>query len=463
MSRPPVPIGPDRTLLLRRALLADGFAEDVLLRIEGGWIAAVEPRSDERAAETLEGITLAGLPNLHSHAFQRGMAGLAERRGPAEDSFWTWREVMYRFLARLSPDDVEAIAALAYMEMLEGGFTLVGEFHYLHHAVGGTPYDDPAELSGRIVAAAAATGIGLTLLPCFYAQGGFGDAPPTPGQARFVTGPESFSRLLEGAGTHAAAWPGTKVGVAPHSLRAVSARDLAAIASLSPDGPVHMHAAEQVREVEECLAATGLRPVEWLLKHGRIGPSWCLIHATHTTGIETEALAATGAVAGLCPVTEASLGDGVFPGPPFLAAGGRFGIGTDSNVAIDAAGELRQLEYAQRLALRGRNLMSRHEGESTGLRLFREAGAGGAQALAQPMGTLAPGHRADLVVLDSNHPAFAAAGPDTWLDAWIFSGGRGAIRAVVAGGTTLVSDGCHHRREEIVKRYRHVMRRLAED
>lgn len=457
----PVRTGPDRTLLLRHALLPSGFAGNVRLRIEGGLIAAVEPDGDTAGAETIAGIALPGVPNLHSHAFQRGMAGLAERRGPAEDSFWTWREVMYRFLARLSPDDVEAIAALAYMEMLEGGFTLVGEFHYLHHGIGGAPYADPAELAARIVAAASGTGIGLTLLPCYYAQGGFAEAPPQPGQARFINNRDGFARLLEGAQTHAARWPGTRVGVAPHSLRAVSARDLAAIAALSPDGPVHIHAAEQVKEVEDCLAATGRRPVEWLLEEAGLDPSWCLIHATHMSGIETEALAATGAVAGLCPITEASLGDGVFPGPPFLAAGGGFGIGTDSNVAIDAAAELRQLEYAQRLMLRGRNLMSTVEGESTGSRLLREALAGGAQALAQPMGALAPGNRADLVVLDADNSAFAAAGPEAWLDAWIFSGGRDCIDTVVAGGTTLVEGGRHRGREAIVRRFREAMRRLV--
>ena len=452
--------GPDRLLHLRHALLPDGFARDVRVRIEGGVIAEVRATVAPDGAETIPGIALPGLPNLHSHAFQRGMAGLAERRGPAEDSFWTWREVMYRFLARLSPDDVEAIAALAYVEMLEAGFTVVGEFHYLHNDIGGAPYADPAELSGRIVAAAAATGIGLTLLPSYYAQGGFGAAPPNAGQARFVTDRDGFARLLEGAIAHATGLPGAKVGVAPHSLRAVAAHDLGAVAALSPDGPVHIHAAEQVKEVEDCLAATGLRPVEWLLEKAGLGPSWCLIHATHMTGIETEALAATGAVVGLCPVTEASLGDGVFPGPPYLAASGRFGIGTDSNVAIDAAGELRQLEYAQRLMLRGRNLMGRQEGESTGLRLVHETLAGGAQALAQPMGAIAPGNRADIVLLDAEHPAFAAATPAEWLDAWVFAGRHGCVDTVIAGGATVVEGGRHRRREPIVARYRDTMRRL---
>jgi formimidoylglutamate deiminase len=454
------PIGESRTLLLRQAFLGDRFVADLRLVIEDGWITTVEAGGSIEGAEIVEGIALPGLPNLHSHAFQRGMAGLAERRGPVGDSFWTWREVMYRFLAALRPEDVEAIADLAFAEMLEAGFTVVGEFHYLHHGVGGVPYDDPAELSSRIVAAAARTGIGLTLLPCFYAQGGFGDAPPTAGQARFVNDRDGFERLLHGAVRHAARWPGAKVGVAPHSLRAVSARDLAAIATLSPDGPVHIHAAEQTREVEDCLASTGLRPVEWLLAHADVDPSWCLIHATHLTADETEGLAASGAVAGLCPVTEASLGDGTFPGPGFMAAGGRFGIGTDSNISIDGAGELRQLEYAQRLARRGRNLMVLREGQSTGTALFREAQRGGAQALAQTMGAFAPGHRGDVVVLDDGHPAFAG-GPETWLDAWIFGAGREAVETVVAAGGTVVAGGRHRDRDEIVRRYRAVLRRLV--
>lgn len=450
-----------RSLLLAEALLPDGFARDVRVELDDdGTILAVEAERPAGGAETLAGIALPGLANLHSHAFQRGMAGLAERRSPADDGFWTWREVMYRFLAVLSPDDVEAIAAFAYLEMLERGFTAVGEFHYLHHDVDGRPYADRAEMAGRVVAAARATGIGLTLLPSFYARGGFG-APLGDGQKRFATDLDGFAALLERTRAHAGRLPGTPVGVAPHSLRAVPPEGLAAMAALAPEGPIHIHAAEQVREVEDCLAATGRRPVEFLLDEAGPDRRWCLIHATHMTPAETARLAGSGAVAGLCPITEASLGDGIFPGPAYLAAGGRFGVGSDSNIDIDAAGELRQLEYSQRLGLRGRNLMTTAPGESTGRRLFAEALAGGAQALAQPVGAIAPGRRCDLVLLDPDHPAFAGAGPETRLDAWIFSGGREAVATVVAGGRVVVRDGRHVAREPILRRYRDTMRRLT--
>jgi formimidoylglutamate deiminase len=447
---------------LQHALLPSGFAREVRVEIEAGMIASVTPGAAPDGAERIAGIAVPGMPNLHSHAFQRGMAGLAERRGPANDTFWTWREVMYRFLGRLGPEDVEAIAAFADMEMLEGGFTVVGEFHYLHHDPDGRPYADPAELAARIVAAAAETGIGLTLLPCFYAQGGFGGAAPVPGQRRFITDPDGFARLVESAGRHLSGLPGARMGVAPHSLRAVTPEALHEVVRLAPKGPIHIHAAEQVREVEDCLAWSGARPVEWLLDNAAVDGRWCLIHTTHMTPDETLRLARSGAAAGLCPLTEASLGDGTFDGPRHLAAGGRFGIGTDSNIQIDAAAELRQLEYSQRLAHRGRNVMTLDEGESTGARLFRTALAGGARALAQPTGAIAPGMRGDLVVLDAEHPALAASGPQSWLDAWIFCAGRDLINRVIAGGEVVVSGGRHRNRDRIAARYRAALARLRD-
>ena len=447
--------------LLDHAFLPSGFARDVRVEVEDGLVTAVQPGQPAGGAERLAGIALPGMPNLHSHAFQRGMAGLAERRGPANDTFWTWREVMYRFLGRLSPEDVEAIAAFAYAEMLEGGYTLVGEFHYLHHDPAGQPYSDIAELSGRIAAAASETGIGLTLLPCFYAQGGFGGRPPVEGQRRFINDLDSFARLLEGARRHLGRVPGARMGVAPHSLRAVTPEALEAVADLVPEGPIHIHAAEQWLEVEDCVAWSGRRPVEWLLENAGLDERWCLIHATHMTADETARLAESGAAAGLCPLTEASLGDGTFEGPRFLRSGGAFGIGTDSNIQIDAAAELRQLEYSQRLAHRGRNLMTLDEGESTGRRLFTSALAGGAQAMAQPMGAIAPGQRADFVVLDAGHPALAAAGPESWLDCWIFCAGQSLVKDVVAGGRHVVTNGRHHRREEIAACYRASLARVV--
>jgi formimidoylglutamate deiminase len=443
-----------RELFFDHALLPSGWARDVRISVADGSIAAVAAGASRAAADRIAGIAIPGVPNLHCHAFQRGMAGLAERRGPAADSFWTWREVMYRFLQRLSPDDVEAVAAFAYMEMLEAGFTTVGEFHYLHHDVDGRPYADLGEMAQRIAAASAQARIGLTLLPSFYAYGGFGGAPPTTAQRRFINDPDRFLDLIERSRAAVAALPAARVGIAPHSLRAVTPETLRAVCRATPDGPIHIHAAEQMREVEECVAALGRRPVEWLLENVAVDSRWCVIHATHTNDAEVKALAASEAVAGLCPLTEASLGDGIFDGASYLATGGRFGIGTDSNIRIDAAAELRQLEYGQRLLRRARNVMALREGESTGRRLLATALAGGAQALQQPIGTLVTGSRADVVVLDGDHPDLAARSGDAWLDAWIFAAGRSAVKAVLVGGETLVEAGRHVKRSAIEARFK---------
>jgi formiminoglutamate deiminase len=436
-----------QALSFDHALLPDGWARDVQIRIEAGRIAAVEPAAPGAVRYA---VGVPGLPNLHSHAFQRGMAGLAETGGPAGDDFWTWREVMYRFLDRMDPEDVEAVAAQAFMEMLEGGFTRVGEFHYLHHDPHGLPYADPAELSRRVAAAASATGLRLTLLPVFYAHGGFGAAPPAPGQRRFICTLDGFARLLEAA----RGLPGVAVGVAPHSLRAVTPDQLRAVAAMLPDRPIHIHAAEQVREVEDCLAWSGARPVEWLLDNMPVGPNWCLIHATHMTPGETERLARSGAVAGLCPVTEANLGDGIFPGAAWQALGGSYGVGTDSNVAVGAAAELRMLEYGQRLSLRRRNVMAGAAGRSTGRALFDAALAGGASALGAAPSRLAQGEPADLVAIDPD----LAPGGDRALDAWVF--GQSRVEAVWVGGEQLVAAGRHRDRPAIVARTRSSLRKL---
>jgi formiminoglutamate deiminase len=443
-----------RELFFDHALLPSGWARDVRITVADGTIAAVTEGALHSGADRVSGIAVPGLPNLHCHAFQRGMAGLAERRGPTADSFWTWREVMYHFLQRLSPDDVEAIAAFAYLEMLEAGFTTVGEFHYLHHDVDGRPYANPGEMAERIAAASAQTRIGLTLLPSFYAYGGFGGAAPAPGQRRFINDPERFLDLVRLARATVARLPQGRVGIAPHSLRAVTPATLRTICQATPEGPIHIHAAEQLREVEDCVAALGRRPVEWLLENAALDERWCVIHATHTTEREIRALAASGAVAGLCPLTEASLGDGIFDAASYLAAAGRFGIGTDSNIQIDASAELRQLEYAQRLTRRARNVLTVHEGESTGRRLLDTALAGGAQALQRPIGALASGARADIVLLDESNADLAARNGDAWLDAWIFTAGRDAVKTVLVGGATVVEAGRHKMRTAIEARYR---------
>ncbi|MGF9759711.1 formimidoylglutamate deiminase [Microvirga sp. 0TCS3.31] len=449
-----------RRLILDHALLPGGWARNVGLDIEGGAIAAVHTEASAENRERVSGIALPGLPNLHSHSFQRGMAGLAETRGPEGDSFWTWRQVMYRFLGSLTPDDVEAVAAFAMMEMLEGGFTALAEFHYLHHNVEGSPYANIAELSGRITAAAQETGMGLTLLPVFYAQSGFGGMAPMEGQRRFINSVESYSRLLESARKAASNLEDAVVGIAPHSLRAVTPDSLREVIAMAGEGPIHLHIAEQVKEVEDCLAWSRQRPVAWLLDHAPVNQRWCLIHATHLDPQEVKGIATSGAVAGLCPITEANLGDGIFEGADYIAAGGRFGVGSDSNIEISAPGELKQFEYSQRLKHRARNVLAEREGQSTGRSLYEKALSGGAQALGRRIGAIAEGHRADIVVLNADHPDLAAVSGDRWLDSYVFVAGKAVIDTVFVAGKPVVRSGRHVDRDVIRTRYAKAMARI---
>lgn len=442
-----------------RALLPDGWAADVRITHANGCITAVQPGQSPLPGDQRAAALIPGLPNLHSHAFQRAMAGLTELRGDGPDSFWTWRTSMYRFLDRLTPPDVQAIAAMAQVEMLEAGFTRVGEFHYLHHAPDGAPYADPAEMAAAIAAATAETGIALTLLPVFYAHSGFGGRAPVPAQRRFLSSLDSYARLHAASARAIAPLPDAVLGIAPHSLRAVTPEQLRGLLALAPEGPVHIHIAEQVQEVDDCLAWSGKRPVEWLLAQLPVDARWCLVHATHITPDELQALVATEAVAGLCPITEANLGDGLFPAGPFLAAGGRFGIGSDSNVRIDATEELRLLEYGQRLAHRGRNLLAAAPGRSTGADLLDGAIRGGAQALGARC-SLAPGHALDAVSLDTTHPSLAARAPHALPDGLIFAAGQQAIDAVWRRGQQLVVGGRHIARPAIAARYRQTLAAL---
>lgn len=449
------------SLWFEEAKLADGWARRVRLSLAGGRIVKVERDVARGPSDEAFGVAIPGLSNVHSHAFQRGMAGLAQRRGPAHDDFWTWREVMYRFLDRLTPQDVEAISAQAFAEMLEAGFTRVGEFHYLHNAIDGQPYAHAGELTDRIVAAAAETGIGLTLLPVFYAHAGFGGARPSHGQRRFISDVDGFARLVEhGRTAAAAALPDAVLGIAPHSLRAVTPDELAAILPLAGGGPIHIHVAEQVREVTDCQAWSGVRPVRWLLDHAPVDARWCLIHATHVDAREVVGVAASGATAGLCPVTEADLGDGVFPAAAFLEAQGRLAVGTDSNVLIDAAGELRALEYAQRLTKRSRNVLAPDEGGSVGAALLTRALEGGARALGSEAPGLTIGAVADIVALDANHPSLMERRAEDRLDAWIFAGGRTVVEAVWRRGEQVVSQGRHRNAGTIASRYRAALKRV---
>jgi formimidoylglutamate deiminase len=466
---------PSQFLFAPRALLPAGWAGDVLLEIagDGSLVAATPDQVAPPGARRAAGPVLPGMPNLHSHAFQRAMAGLAERAGQAgtpgeADSFWTWRQAMYGFVGRLTPAQNEAIAAQLYVEMLKAGYTAVGEFHYLHHDPDGRPYADPAEMSGRIAAAAAAAGIGLTLLPVLYAQGGFGGQPTGPGQRRFRHDVDGFLRLVEALAVRHRGDPQVRLGIAPHSLRAVTPDQLAAavagLHALDGTAPVHIHIAEQVREVEDCLAWSGARPVAWLLDNAAPDQRWCLVHATHMDADETARLAASGAVAGLCPTTEANLGDGLFEAPAYLAQGGRWGIGSDSHISVSPVEELRWLEYGQRLLHRRRNLLlpGNRAGASVGAALYAGALAGGAQALGRPIGRLAPGARADLLVLDADSPSLLGRADDVLLDALVFAGNANPVRDVMVGGRWVVEQGRHHAEADLFARYRQALAELAD-
>lgn len=446
-------------LFFDAALTPDGWANDVCVEIADGTISSVVVGAARGATPWGGAVALPALANLHSHAFQRGMAGLAEIRGPVGDDFWSWRQVMYRFLGALTPDDIEAVAAYAFMEMLEGGFASVAEFHYLHHALDGQRYANPAEHCERIAAAAQTSGIGLTLLPVFYAHSGFAGKPPTEAQRRFVNDLDGFGEIVAGARRILGS---ANVGIAPHSLRAVDAAELAELLAAYPTGPVHIHIAEQMAEVDACVAWSGLRPVEWLFENAKIDARWCLVHATHVTEAECEAIARSRAVAGLCPITEANLGDGIFDAQTLLRADGVYGVGSDSNIEISAAAELRLLEYSQRLGLRQRNVFARGEGASSGACLYGAALAGGAQALGRNAGALAPGQRADIVVLDTSAPDMAVASGDRWLDSYIFNLGARAIGSVYSSGVKVVEGGRHIRRAEIAKIFQATMARLTQ-
>ena len=438
-------------------LLNDGWAQDVRIVCRDGAVLSVETGVSPQPQDERHAVIVPAMPNLHSHAFQRAMAGLAEIRGPADDSFWSWRTVMYKFALSMTPDHVEAVAAQLYMEMLEAGFGRVGEFHYLHNDRDGSHYGNIAEMAERIGAAAAQTGIGLTLLPVFYAHSGFGGQAPIDGQKRFIHSLDSYERLMHGAQAVVDGLPGAMLGIAPHSLRAVTGDELAAIEPLAKGGPIHVHVAEQVKEIEDSLAFSGARPVEWLLENATVDDRWCLIHATHMTEAETRRMAKSGAIAGLCPITEANLGDGIFPAPDFIAQGGHYGVGSDSNILISVPEELRMLEYSQRLSLRARNVIA-DAGRSTGEKLFRQALEGGSRALASRH-EIEEGKSADFVALDVSAVPYLPA--SQILDQWIFASGV-QIDSVWVRGKKLVQSGRHLQRREISERFNEVMAELVE-
>lgn len=447
-----------------QALTPDGWQADLEVMIgRDGRIEQIGPVSQTPTHRTA--LLLPAPLNLHSHAFQRAMAGLTEARGPdPRDSFWSWRRLMYKFLDQLTPEDVEAIAGLVFMEMLEAGYGAVAEFHYLHHDVRGRPYGTLAEMSERIVAASAQAGIGLTLLPVHYQYGGCDLRALNGGQKRFGNDPDRFLRLhADAADIIARSFADNAIGMAPHSLRAVDPAGLHAILTEARSGPIHMHLAEQVAEVDEVLAHLGARPTEWLLRNHPVDAQWCLIHCTQMTEAETTALARTGAVAGLCPITESSLGDGIFNGTRYLGAGGTIGFGSDSNIHITLFDELKTLEYSQRLRDRSRAALAMPD-RSTGRVLHDAATRGGAQAGGRDTGRIAVGALADLVGLDDDNEWLCNRPGDTALDSLIFGGrGQSCIRDVWSAGRHVVTNGRHVRRDAIVDRYKLTMTRLETD
>jgi len=440
-------------------LLPSGWATGIEITIAGGAIEKISTGVAPPSGAVRGRTVLPGLPNLHSHAFQRAMSGLTEVRGKDQDSFWSWRSLLYRFASRIGPEDIHAITAMAYAEMLEAGFTRVCEFHYIHNAPDGQRYDDPAEMAGQVVRAAEQAGIGLTLLPVFYAHSGFGGQPPADGQKRFLSDLESFAGLLEDVGQHTVNQHDFVLGIAPHSLRAVTPGELKTLLLMDKAGPVHIHIAEQEKEVQDCLAWSGARPVEWLLHNAPVDGRWCLVHATHTNDREIHGIAKSGAVVGLCPVTEANLGDGIFDGRAFVSYGGHYGVGTDSNVSINAADELRMLEYSQRFKTLSRNVMTGQGYASTGRSLFEHALSGGGRAAGVSVG-LAPGNPADFMVIDETGLPEAATGGDRLLDAWVFRGKSNVISDVWRRGKHVVEGGQHVHRASIEARYKAVLATL---
>jgi len=459
---------PDRlqkTVFAPEVLLPSGWARDVAIDIDAtGTISAVRTGSGSSGCEHAGGPVIPGMPDVHSHAFQRAMAGLAERMGSPEDSFWTWRETMYGFIRRLGPEDVHAIAAQLYCELLKNGYTAVAEFHYLHRAPDGKPYERRADMAIAHVEAARQTGMAITMLPSLYAYANFEEEPLTPAQRRFATTPEDILQMLAELRAAYPDQPDVRLGVAPHSLRAVNVtmmRELiAGLDAVDPAAPIHIHLAEQVKEVNDCLAWCDQRPAQWLLDNMPVNARWCLVHCTHVSSAETERLAASGAVVAICPTTEGNLGDGVFPFTRFRSKEGRYGIGTDSQVSQSPIEELRWLEYSQRLALRRRSVTASEDRPAVGTNLWREAAAGGAQALGRPMGAIAPGLRADLVVLDGLHVNLDGRQGDRMMDALLFCGNDRLVRHVMVGGRWVVRDRHHSAEEGIEAHYRHIQKRL---
>jgi len=440
------------------------WLDNAVIGIEQGVIQSVEVDSSQLVDAIIEGIVVPGMINLHSHAFQRSIAGLSEYRGNPTDSFWSWRDIMYRFVGKMSADDIHVIAKQLYIEMVTSGYTSCVEFHYSHHQADGSHYDDVAELSMQVMQAAVDAGIRQTHCPVFYAYSGFGQLPPSDGQKRFINSVESYSNILDRVAHKSGESPLLSFGIAPHSLRAADKQQISAIVdklnSYNNQAPIHIHISEQTKEVDDCVEYYGMRPVQWLYDNFNVSNRWCLIHATHLTEQEVSDIAQSGAIAGLCPTTEANLGDGIFPMESFIEQGGAWGIGSDSHISVSPVEELRWLEYQNRLLKCQRAVLVSEQSKHVGTTLYSQALKGGAQALGQNVGAIEVGKKADLVVLDKNSAHLTSLKHDFALDAWMFSGNQNLVKDVMVEGEWVVESGVHSLASESLAAYQKVIEKL---
>ena len=427
------------------------WRNDVIMSLgPDGIITGIEQGLENDADESISGLVIPGMPNVHSHAFQRAIAGRTGPGGRRQDSFWSWREAMYRCANSITPEQFSAITAYVFLEMLKAGYTSCAEFHYIHHQVDGRPFAHPAEMSKRVFEAAEVSGIAITLLPVLYHSAGFGESGVTEQQRRFSNSADQYLRLMEDCQKTVVCNSLYSLGIAPHSLRAVTGKVLQEVLRAWPDQrcPVHIHIAEQPAEIESCLEHLGARPVAWLLDNFQVDERWCLVHATHLSDREVELAAARGVTAGLCPTTEADLGDGIFKAAQWLNAGGGIAIGSDSNVRISVAEELRLLEYGQRLVTGQRNVLTDADG-TCGKSLHQRMAKGGGIAIGQRVGKLDIGYRADLLVLNDGHELLDGRDPDVAMDSWVFAGDRSNIKSVWVAGRCVIKQGVHLYEESI--------------
>ena len=451
-------------LYAEKILLDEGWAQQKTITIEKGVITAIES-GFSAGAQKIKGTVIPGMVNCHSHAFQRAFAGFSEQGSEGQDSFWTWRSIMYKFLGQLTHQHAKTIATQLYIEMLKMGYTRVAEFHYLHHDINGEAYPELATMAKAIFNAAKDTGIGLTLLPVLYRHSGFGELPPNDGQKRFINSTEQFNTLVSDCFSLSAQYTNTNVGIAPHSLRALDKKSLSEavkhVRALDPQAPIHIHISEQQKEVDDCLAHYGQRPVEWLLNNADLDEHWCLIHATHINEQERKGIIASNAIAGICPTTEANLGDGIFPTTEFLQEQGTIAIGSDSHISVNPIEELRWLEYAQRLIKQQRAILASTAQQSVGQHLWQKASLGGAQSTNSNTGELAIGKQADLLVLDPEQTQLFAHSDQHSLDSMIFASQQSPIKDVMVNGQWVVNERKHRDEKKAAKAFADILNHLS--